>query len=60
MMPIQMILFTAPIALIAAGFVIGGRDGAIFSIVGAVALLAASFWQVIKIGQQMDKMDKKK
>jgi hypothetical protein len=55
MKPIQMLSFTIPIGLIAAGFAIGGRDGAIFSIVGSVALLAVSFWQVIKIGQQMDK-----
>ena len=60
MKPVQTILFMAPVALIVAGFVIGGRDGAIFSIIGAVGLLAVSFWQVIKIAQGFDKVDKQK
>jgi hypothetical protein len=49
----QLLSFIIPISLIAAGFVIGGRDGGIFSIIGSVALLVVSFWQAIKIGRQM-------
>jgi hypothetical protein len=52
MKPIQTLLFIVPISLIASGFVIGGRDGAILSIVGSVALLAVSVWQVVKIAKQ--------
>ena len=45
----QMLLVAVPVALLASGFTIGGRDGAIISIVGAAILLLVSFWQAIKI-----------
>ena len=45
----QILAFTVPVAFIAAGFVIGNRDGAIISVVGAAALLVVSFWQAIKV-----------
>jgi len=41
--------FIIIVAVIAAGFSIGGRDGAIISIVGSVGLLAFSLWQAFKI-----------
>jgi hypothetical protein len=43
------ILFIIPLAVIVSGFTIGGRDGAIISIVGSVALLAYSLWRAFKI-----------
>jgi len=45
--------FVIPLAFIVCGFVIGGRDGAIISIVGCVALLGFSIWVLIKIGREM-------
>ncbi len=48
----QILVFAVPFGVIAAGFSIGGRDGAIFSIVGCVALLIVSFWQAIKVLNQ--------
>jgi hypothetical protein len=54
----QMLMFTVPIAVMAAGFSIGGRDGAIFSIIGAAALLVISFWQATKVVRQNDSKSK--
>jgi hypothetical protein len=51
----QLLAFTIPVGVMAAGFSIGGRDGAIFSIVGAAALLIVSLWQAIKAVNQDDK-----
>jgi len=45
----QILAFSIPVAFIAAGFVIGNRDGAIISVVGSAALLIVSFWQAIKV-----------
>jgi hypothetical protein len=45
----QLLAFMVPISVTAAGFAIGGRDGAIFSIVGGSALLIVSLWQAIKV-----------
>ena len=44
-----LLAFTVPIAVVAAGFTIGGRDGGIISLIGAFALIVVSFWQAIKI-----------
>jgi hypothetical protein len=49
---LQAIAFTIPISLIASGFVIGGRDGAIFSLVGSVALVAVTIWGVTRIARK--------
>jgi hypothetical protein len=54
----QMLAFAVPVSLIAAGFSIGGRDGAIFSIVGSAVLLIVSFWQAIKLVSQNDNKTK--
>ena len=54
----QLLMFTVPIGVMAAGFTIGGRDGAIFSMVGAAGLLIVSFWQAIKLVNQDDKKPK--
>ena len=51
----QLLSFTVPIGVMAAGFTIGGRDGAIFMMVGAAALLIVSLWQAIKLVNQDDK-----
>jgi len=51
----QMLSFIVPISVMAAGFSIGGGDGAIFSLVGAAALLIVSFWQAYKLVSQDDK-----
>jgi hypothetical protein len=51
-------MFMVPLAVTIAGFSIGGRDGAIFSIIGAAALLIVAFWQAIKILGQEDKKSK--
>jgi len=45
--------FIIPIPFIVSGFVIGGRDGAIISLVGCSLLLAASVWTLVKIARQM-------
>jgi hypothetical protein len=54
----QMLMFVVPVGVMAAGFSIGGRDGAVFSMVGAAALLIVSFWQAIKLVNQDDKKPK--
>ena len=54
----QLLAFMVAVGVMAAGFAIGGRDGAFFSIVGAGALLIASFWQAIKLVNQDDKKPK--
>jgi len=41
--------FIICIAMIGSGFVIGGRDGAIMSLVGSVTFLAYSLWMAIRI-----------
>jgi hypothetical protein len=48
----QFILFAVPIGVMSAGFSIGGRDGAIFSLIGAAALFGVSIWQMIKALEQ--------
>lgn len=44
-----------PVGVMAAGFSIRGRDGAIFSLIGAAALLVVSLWQAIKLVNQDNK-----
>jgi hypothetical protein len=51
----QLLAFSVPVGVMAAGFAIGGRDGAIFSIVGAAALLIVSLWQAIKVVNKDEK-----
>jgi len=51
----QLLAFTVPVGVMAAGFAIGGRDGAIFSMVGAGALLIVSLWQAVKAVNRDDK-----
>jgi hypothetical protein len=51
----QLLLFMVPVGVMSAGFTIGGRDGAIFSIIGGSALLIVSIWFAIKAVNQDDK-----
>lgn len=51
----QLLAFTVPLGVMAAGFAIGGRDGALFTMVGAGALLVVSLWQAIKAVNRDDK-----